>query len=166
MGGAKRILACVLPVAPTASARADGPAGARRHGADPAAAADAAGSSRREDLVDKGVRQDRPVGRGLVAGLDGTGDSRDDAPFGRRRPQVMPERLGVSTHGAQLRTVDLAAVIAADPPPFSSRGTRIDVAVSALGDAESLEGGTPSIEECRHTASLARERLSLREAHA
>jgi flagellar P-ring protein precursor FlgI len=53
------------------------------------------------------------------------------------------ERLGVNIRGAQLRTGNVAAVmVTANLPPFGTQGTRIDVTVSALGDAKSLQGGT------------------------
>ena len=86
MGGAKRIVAaaCTLLVALTASARADGPPGARARprGGDLAYATDAAGSSRIKDLVDiEGVRQNQLIGYGLVVGLNGTGDSLNNSPF-------------------------------------------------------------------------------------
>jgi flagellar P-ring protein precursor FlgI len=55
----------------------------------------------------------------------------------------MLERLGVNTRGANLRTANVAAVmVTANLPPFSTQGTRVDVTVSALGDARSLQGGT------------------------
>src|SRR5215212_7329998 len=55
----------------------------------------------------------------------------------------MLERLGVNTRGATLRTANVAAVmVTANLPAFSTQGTRVDVTVSALGDAKSLQGGT------------------------
>ena len=55
----------------------------------------------------------------------------------------MLERLGVNTRGANLRTGNVAAVmVTANLPAFATQGTRIDVTVSALGDAKSLQGGT------------------------
>jgi hypothetical protein len=55
----------------------------------------------------------------------------------------MLERLGVNTRGTNLRTANVAAVmVTANLPPFSTQGTRMDVTVSALGDAKSLQGGT------------------------
>jgi flagellar P-ring protein FlgI len=55
----------------------------------------------------------------------------------------MLERLGVNIRGAQIRTGNVAAVmVTANLPPFGTQGTRIDVTVSALGDAKSLQGGT------------------------
>ena len=55
----------------------------------------------------------------------------------------MLERLGVNTRNINLNTNTVAAVmVTANLPPFSTQGTRIDVNVSALGDADSLQGGT------------------------
>ncbi|MFN0264137.1 flagellar basal body P-ring protein FlgI [Tepidamorphus sp. 3E244] len=106
--------------------------------------ADAAGSSRIKDLVDiEGVRENQLVGYGLVVGLNGTGDSLNNAPFTRQSLQAMLERLGVNTRDATLRTENVAAVmVTANLPPFGTQGSRIDVTVSALGDSDSLQGGT------------------------
>ena len=55
----------------------------------------------------------------------------------------MLERLGVNTRGANLRTANVAAVmVTANLPAFAAQGTRIDITVSALGDAKILQGGT------------------------
>ena len=120
----KRIVAAVLAVAVTAS---------------PLSAA-----SRIKDIADiEGVRENQLIGYGLVVGLQGTGDSLNNAPFTRQSLQAMLERLGVNTRGVNLRTDNVAAVmVTANLPPFSTQGTRIDVSVSALGDADSLQGGT------------------------
>jgi len=101
-------------------------------------------TSRIKDLVDfEGIRENQLVGYGLVVGLNGTGDSLRNSPFTRQSLQAMLERLGVNTRDVDLRTDNVAAVmVTANLPPFSTQGTRIDVSVSALGDAESLQGGT------------------------
>ncbi len=107
-------------------------------------AAPAFGASRIKDIADiEGVRENHLVGYGLVVGLDGTGDSLRNAPFTRQSLEAMLERMGVNTRDAQLNTENVAAVmVTANLPAFSAQGTRIDVTVSALGDAESLQGGT------------------------
>jgi flagellar P-ring protein precursor FlgI len=104
----------------------------------------AAALSRIKDLADvEGIRENQLIGYGLVVGLAGTGDSLQSAPFTRQSLQAMLERLGVNTRGTDLRTANVAAVmVTANLPPFSTQGTRIDVSVSALGDAKSLQGGT------------------------
>ncbi len=101
-------------------------------------------ASRVKDLVDfEGIRENQLVGYGLVVGLNGTGDSLANAPFTKQSLQAMLERLGVNTRNANLRTANVAAVmVTANLPPFATQGTRIDVTVSALGDAKSLQGGT------------------------
>lgn len=101
-------------------------------------------SSRIKDLVDiEGVRENQLVGYGLVVGLNGTGDTLNNSPFTLQSLTAMLERLGVNTRGANLRTANVAAVmVTANLPAFATQGTRIDVTVSALGDATSLLGGT------------------------
>lgn len=103
----------------------------------------AGATSRIKDLVDfEGIRENQLVGYGLVVGLNGTGDSLRNAPFTRQSLQAMLERLGINTRDADLRTANVAAVmVTSNLPPFSTQGTRIDVSVSALGDATSLQGG-------------------------
>jgi flagellar P-ring protein precursor FlgI len=101
-------------------------------------------SSRIKDLAAiEGVRENQLIGYGLVVGLNGTGDSLNNAPFTRQSLQAMLERLGVNTRGVNMRTANVAAVmVTANLPAFSTQGTRMDVVVSALGDAKSLQGGT------------------------
>jgi flagellar P-ring protein precursor FlgI len=110
-----------------------------------AGAGDAAAvTSRVKDIADfEGVRSNMLVGYGLVVGLNGTGDSLRNANFTQESLVAMLERLGVSTRGASLTTKNVAAVmVTATLPPFARQGSRIDVAVSAMGDAKSLLGGT------------------------
>ena len=104
----------------------------------------AGATSRIKDIADfEGIRENQLVGYGLVVGLNGTGDTLNNAPFTRQSLRAMLERLGVNTPGDELRTANVAAVmVTANLPPFATQGTRIDVTVSALGDSESLQGGT------------------------
>lgn len=101
-------------------------------------------NSRIKDLVEfEGIRENQLVGYGLVVGLNGTGDGLRNSPFTRQSLQAMLERLGINTRDTDLRTANVAAVmVTSNLPPFSTQGTRIDVTVSALGDASSLQGGT------------------------
>ncbi|MDF1627145.1 MAG: flagellar basal body P-ring protein FlgI [Parvibaculaceae bacterium] len=101
-------------------------------------------TSRIKDIADiEGVRDNQLIGYGLVVGLNGTGDSLTNAPFTLQSLTSMLERLGVNTRDANLKTENVAAVmVTANLPPFSPQGTRIDVTVSAMGDSESLQGGT------------------------
>jgi flagellar P-ring protein precursor FlgI len=100
--------------------------------------------SRIKDLADiEGVRENVLIGYGLVAGLNGTGDTLQNSPFTRQALQTILERLGVNTRGANVNTKDIAAVmVTANLPPFASQGSKVDVTVSAMGDAKSLQGGT------------------------
>lgn len=105
-------------------------------------AADAA--SRIKDIAEfEGIRDNQLIGYGLVVGLNGTGDTIRNSPFTEQSLIGMLERLGVNVRGSQLQTKNVAAVmVTATLPPFSRQGSRIDVRVSALGDATSLQGGT------------------------
>ena len=106
--------------------------------------ATACGAVRIKDVASvKGVRENQLVGYGLVVGLQGTGDTLQNAPFTGQSLQSMMDRMGVNVRQANLRTRNVAAVIVtADLAPFAARGTRMDVTVSSLGDASSLMGGT------------------------
>ena len=99
-----------------------------------------------KDIADvEGIRSNQLVGYGLVVGLNGTGDKLDSAVFTRQSLIGMLERLGVNTRDqeARLQTKNVAAVmVTADLPAFARTGSRIDIAVSALGDATNLTGGT------------------------
>ena len=108
------------------------------------ASAPAGAASRIKDLASvEGVRQNQLIGYGLVVGLNGTGDTLNNIPFTRQSLQAMLERLGVNIRGQTLRTGNVAAVmVTGEPAAFGTQGTRIDVTVSALGDAKSLQGGT------------------------
>src|SRR6266511_3299730 len=104
----------------------------------------AGATSRIKDLANiEGVRQNQLIGYGLIVGLNGTGDTLNNIPFTKQSLQAMLERLGVNVRGQTLRTGNVAAVmVTANLPAFSTQGTRVDVTVSALGDAKSLQGGT------------------------
>jgi flagellar P-ring protein precursor FlgI len=104
----------------------------------------AVATSRIKDLANiEGVRQNQLIGYGLVVGLNGTGDTLNNIPFTKQSLQAMLERMGVNIRGATIRTGNVAGVmVTANLPPFGTQGTRIDVTVSALGDAKSLQGGT------------------------
>jgi len=101
-------------------------------------------ASRIKDIADfEGVRDNMLVGYGLVVGLNGTGDSLNNAIFTRESLIGMLERLGVNARDSKLTTKNTAAVmVTATLPPFARQGSHIDVSVSALGDAKSLLGGT------------------------
>ncbi len=104
----------------------------------------AGATSRIKDLANiEGVRQNQLIGYGLVVGLNGTGDTLNNIPFTKHSLQAMLERMGVNIRGATIRTGNVAAVmVTGNLPAFGTQGTRMDVTVSALGDAKNLQGGT------------------------
>src|SRR6187399_3616550 len=104
----------------------------------------AGATSRIKDLANiEGVRQNQLIGYGLVVGLNGTGDTLNNIPFTKQSLTAMLERLGVNIRGQTIRTGNIAAVmVTANLPAFGTQGTRIDVTVSAMGAAKSLQGGT------------------------
>ena len=99
--------------------------------------------TRIKDIVDvEGVRDNILIGYGLVVGLNGTGDSLNNSPFTEQSLVGMLERLGVNVRDDTLKTENVAAVmVTATLPAFTTQGSRIDITVSSLGDAESLLGG-------------------------
>ncbi len=105
----------------------------------------AMGQVRIKDIADvEGIRDNQLVGYGLIVGLNGTGDKLDSAVFTRQSLIGMLERLGVNTRDQEtkLQTKNVAAVmVTANLPAFARTGSRIDVSVSALGDAKDLSGG-------------------------
>ena len=103
-----------------------------------------AGPIRIKDLVEfDGVRGNDLLGYGLVVGLNGTGDGLRNAPFTEEIMANLLERLGVNVAGEEFRPKNVAAVmVTATLPPFARSGGRVDVTVSAIGDAKSLLGGT------------------------
>lgn len=109
-----------------------------------AVAPPAAATSRIKDLVNvEGVRENQLVGYGLVVGLNNTGDKLKDGGFTQQSLRSMLNRLGVKPTENGVESKNVAAVmVTASMPPFVRQGSRIDVTVSTLGDAESLMGGT------------------------
>lgn len=101
-------------------------------------------ASRIKDIVDvEGVRSNQLIGYGIVVGLAGTGDTVRNSPMVKQSMESMLERLGVNIRDAQLNTKNVAAVmVTGELTPFGASGSRIDVTVSAMGDAKSLLGGT------------------------
>ena len=101
-------------------------------------------TSRIKDIVEiEGVRDNVLVGYGLVVGLNGTGDSINNSPYTEESLTAMLERLGVNIRGQNFNTANVAAVmVTATLSPFATQGQRMDVTVSALGDAADLLGGT------------------------
>lgn len=94
------------------------------------------------DLVSvEGVRDNPLIGYGIVVGLKGTGDSRQTIFTVQTLANVL-QRMGVQIPPGSARVNNVAAVfVTASLPPFARPGTQIDVTVSSVGDAKSLEGG-------------------------
>jgi len=89
----------------------------------------------------EGVRDNALIGYGLVVGLNGTGDRRQTY-FTTQTLASMLQRMGVQVPGTAIRVNNVAAVfVTASLPPFARSGTRLDITVSSVGDAKSIEGG-------------------------
>jgi len=96
-----------------------------------------------KDIADvKGVRNNQLIGYGLVIGLNGTGDG-NNTRFTTQTLTGLLGRMGITVDPDKVKVENVAAVmVTAKLPPFSKMGSRIDVVVSSMGDAESLQGGT------------------------
>ncbi len=107
-------------------------------------AGETAATSRIKDIADfEGVRDNQLVGYGLVVGLNGTGDNIKPINFAKESLISMLDRIGINSRDGQLKSKNIAAVmVTATLPAFARQGSRIDVMVSALGDAKNLQGGT------------------------
>jgi flagellar P-ring protein precursor FlgI len=102
----------------------------------------------------QGVTANQLVGYGIVTGLNQTGDSTQVA-FTSQTVQNILQTFGLTTSSTAVRTRDVAAVIiTASLPPFAHSGDNVDVTVSALGDATSLQGGTLVLTELRAANNL------------
>jgi flagellar P-ring protein precursor FlgI len=90
----------------------------------------------------KGARLNELIGYGLVVGLNGTGDG-TGTKFTVQSLVNMMERLGIHVLPDQVKVANVAAVmVTAKLPPFARVGNKLDVVVSSIGDAKSLQGGT------------------------
>ena len=88
----------------------------------------------------QGVRDNQLVGYGLVVGLNKTGDRRQTI-FSTQSLVSMLDRMGVTLANNDIRVENIAAVmVTATLSPFARAGSRIDVTVSSIGDARSLQG--------------------------
>ncbi|MDT7856063.1 flagellar basal body P-ring protein FlgI [Rubrivirga sp. S365] len=134
------LLAIALAAPPAGAQPAGQPAAAPRPGG-------AAASARLKDLVVlEGAAPVQLVGYGLIVGLDRTGDrarGRSSAPYTVQSIANMLRRFGTTVDPLRLGARNAAAVmVTATLDPFSGPGGRLDVTVSAIGDATSLSGGT------------------------
>ncbi|RMB08954.1 flagellar P-ring protein precursor FlgI [Eilatimonas milleporae] len=99
--------------------------------------------TRLKDIISiEGVRDNQLVGYGLVVGLDRSGDIILNTPYTEQSINAMLERLGINTKGRIQRGQNVAAVmVTATLPAFARQGTRIDVSIGSIGDAQDLKGG-------------------------
>ena len=89
----------------------------------------------------EGVRENSLIGYGMVVGLNGTGDRRQTL-FSTQTLANILQKMGVQINPLAVRVNNVAAVfVTATLPPFAQPGMHIDVTVSSIGDAKSLEGG-------------------------
>lgn len=102
----------------------------------------AAPSTRIKDIAKvQGVRSNQLIGYGLVSGLNGTGDGTKIIETLQSIASML-KSFGVNITTAQMQTKNIAAVmVTADLPPFAKPGDTIDMNVSSIGDAKSLQGG-------------------------
>ena len=90
-----------------------------------------------------GVRSNQLWGIGLVAGLAGTGDDANRVAYTGQAIANMLNRAGITVDAAKINVKNFASVIVtADLPPFVQPGDQIDITLSSIGNAKSLEGGT------------------------
>lgn len=100
-------------------------------------------ASRIKDLVKlEGISNNKLVGYGIIVGLAGTGD-RNRGIIDRTMANVLKAIAALQVDATTIRTQNAAAVmVTAELPPFAKSGDAIDVVVSSIGDASSIEGGT------------------------
>jgi flagellar P-ring protein FlgI len=90
----------------------------------------------------KGVRPNQLIGNGLVVGLNGTGDG-TNVDFNTQELANLLTQMGINPARDKIKVKNIAAVaVTAQLPPFARVGSKIDILVSSLGDAKSLQGGT------------------------
>ncbi len=99
-------------------------------------------AARLKDIANiRGVRENQLIGYGVVVGLKGTGDGKNE--FTGKSVGRMLDKLGIKLEEKDVASKNVAAVIiTATLPAFAKAGNPIDITVSALGDASSLQGGT------------------------
>ena len=97
--------------------------------------------ARLKDIADvEGVRGNQLLGYGLVVGLNGTGDGKVD--FTVKSISNMLEKMGIRVDPLMVKVKNVAAVmVTAELPAFSRPGSKIDITISSMGDAKSLQGG-------------------------
>jgi flagellar P-ring protein precursor FlgI len=101
----------------------------------------AAGQTRIKDVATvQGARDNQLIGYGLVAGLDGQGDS--DKLFTQQTISNMARRFGIQIQPTDITNRNVAIVmVTVKVPAFSPAGSKLNATVASLADAKSLQGG-------------------------
>ncbi|MES2854317.1 MAG: flagellar basal body P-ring protein FlgI [Bdellovibrionota bacterium] len=101
-----------------------------------------ANAARVKDIANvRGVRDNQLIGYGIVVGLKGTGDSKNE--FTSKSVARMLDKLGIKLEDKEVASKNVAAVIlTANLPAFARAGNKLDLTVSSVGDSSSLAGGT------------------------
>jgi flagellar P-ring protein precursor FlgI len=87
-----------------------------------------------------GVRENELIGYGLIVGLNGTGDG--NSLFTQQSVANMLQSVNVKISPTAIKPKNVAAVmVTAKLPSFARQGDKLDILVSSIGDAKSLEGG-------------------------
>lgn len=90
----------------------------------------------------EGIRSNPLIGYGLVVGLDGTGD-KSGTEFTVQSLVNMLNRFGIKVNPSAVKVKNVAAVVVtAELSPTVRTGERVDIVLSSIGDAKSLQGGT------------------------
>ncbi len=105
--------------------------------------AESLSAARLKDIADvEGVRGNDLIGFGVVVGLNGTGDG-NSVDFTTQSVSNLLETLGIRVDAEEVKVKNVAAVMVTSTlPPFARPGSKIDITISSLGDAKSLQGGT------------------------
>ena len=100
-------------------------------------------AARLKDIADvEGVRGNQLYGYGLVVGLNGTGDGASVKSTTKALSNML-EKMGIRVNEQGIKVKNVAAVtVTATLPAFVRPGTKLDVSLSSVGDAKSLQGGT------------------------
>ena len=118
----------------------------------------------RDLVMVAGARDNQLVGYGLVVGLAGDGDK--DPVYTKQTVANILQRYGISVPSTALSSKNVGVVlVTADIPAFAKPGARLDVQVSSMGDAQSLQGGvllqTPLMGADNHAYAVAQGPLSV-----
>lgn len=97
--------------------------------------------ARLKDIADvEGVRGNQLLGYGIVVGLNGTGDGKVD--FTLKSMSNMLEKMGIRSDPILIKVKNVASVmVTSELPPFARPGSKVNITISSMGDAKSLQGG-------------------------